>query len=104
MFRDRAHCFAMIVLAVLALIQPVSAFRLDAQTISVMPSITSDTRGYCGELMDRISGMTRTAAMPPPIEAATLSEVGERMCMQGQTRGGISRLRRAIAIMRHRED
>jgi hypothetical protein len=68
---------------------------------SVDPTVTSDTPEYCGVLMDRINGMTRAAAMPPPTEAATLSEVGEQMCVRGQTRGGIMRLRRAIAIMRH---
>jgi len=68
------------------------------------PTVTSDSPEYCGVLMDRISGMTRATAMPPPIEAAQLSEEGERMCVQGQTRGGIMRLRRALAIMLHGED
>jgi hypothetical protein len=68
------------------------------------PIVTSDTVEYCGVLMDRISGITRTTAMPPPTEAAVLSEEGERMCVHGQTRGGILRLRRALEIMRHGED
>ena len=73
-------------------------------TISVMPSITSDTPEYCGELMQRINGMTRTATTPLPTEVASLSEDGERMCVQGQVRGGIMRLRKAIAIMRHTDE
>lgn len=68
------------------------------------PIVTSDTPAYCGVLMDRITGITRTTAMPPPTDAAVLSEEGERMCVHGQTRGGILRLRRALEIMRHGED
>ena len=71
---------------------------------SADPRLTSDTPEYCDVLMNRINGMTRAAAVPPPTEAATLSEVGERMCVQGQIRGGILRLRRAIAIMSHSVD
>jgi hypothetical protein len=68
------------------------------------PIVTSDTVEYCGVLMSRITGLSRTAAMPPPMAAAMLSEEGERMCVHGQTRGGIMRLRRALAIMRHGEN
>jgi hypothetical protein len=68
------------------------------------PVVTSDSPEYCGVLMDRISGITRTTTARPPIEAAVLSEEGERMCVHGQTRGGILRLRRALEIMRHGED
>ncbi len=68
------------------------------------PIVTSDTPEYCGVLMDRITGITRATAMPPPTEAAVLSEEGERMCVHGQTRGGILRLRRALEIMRHGDD
>jgi hypothetical protein len=46
----------------------------------------------------------RTAAMPPSSEAATLSEAGEWMCVHGQPRGGVLRLRRALEIMRHADD
>ena len=63
------------------------------------PAVTSDTPAYCGELMNRLSGMARGAAIPR--EAVVLSAEGERMCEHGQTRGGIMRLRRALAIMRH---
>ncbi len=68
------------------------------------PVVTSDSPEYCGVLMDRISGITRTTSIPPPTDAAMLSEEGERMCVHGQTRGGILRLRRALEIMRHGED
>jgi hypothetical protein len=68
------------------------------------PIVTSDTPEYCGVLMDRITGITRATAEPPPTEAAALSEEGERMCVHGQTRGGILRLRRALEIMLHGDD
>jgi len=101
MVRDNVLRFGMTSLAVLSLTQFRAAPQSYAQ--SVEPTMTSDTPEYCGVLMDRINLMTRTAAMPPPTEAATLSELGERMCGSGQARAGILRLRRALAIMRHAE-
>jgi hypothetical protein len=68
------------------------------------PIVTSDTPEYCGVLMNRITGITRATAQPVPTEAAMLSEEGERMCVHGQTRGGILRLRRALEIMLHGDD
>jgi hypothetical protein len=72
--------------------------------ITRLPEVTSDTPEYCGELAERISGMVRATSMPPSAEVRTLSVEGQRMCVHGQTRGGIMRLRRAIAIMLHTED
>jgi hypothetical protein len=68
------------------------------------PIVTSDSPEYCGVLMNRISGITRATTAPLPTEVAVLSEEGERMCVHGQTRGGILRLRRALEIMRRGED
>jgi hypothetical protein len=68
------------------------------------PSVTSDTPEYCGVLMERITGMVRGTPASPSTEVAVLSLEGQRMCVHGQTHGGIMRLRRAIAIMRHEED
>ena len=68
------------------------------------PVVTSDTSAYCEVLMDRITGITRATAAPPPTAAAMLSEEGERMCVHGQIRAGILRLRRALEIMRHGDD
>ena len=64
--------------------------------------ITSDTPAYCLELLDRVSEMVRSAGTPPPQEVGYLSSEGQRMCGQGQTRGGILRLRRALMLMKHR--
>jgi len=68
------------------------------------PEVTSDTPAYCDVLMERITGMVHDASLPPSTEVAVLSQEGERMCVSGQIRGGVMRLRRAIAIMRHGED
>jgi hypothetical protein len=87
------------VLVLFGLIQSLPAYAQSGD-----PTVTSDSPEYCDVLMNRISTMTRAAAMPPPTEAATLSEAGEWMCVHGQPRGGILRLRRALAIMRHSED
>jgi hypothetical protein len=82
---------------------------LNAQTLSTqigpdrgqstVPTVTSDSPEYCGVLIDRISSIFRTSPLPPPNEATVLSEAGQWMCVHGQTRGGILRLRRAIAIL-----
>jgi hypothetical protein len=68
------------------------------------PIVTSDTPEYCGVLMNRITVITHATTVPPPTEVAVLSEEGERMCVHGQTRGGILRLRRALEIIRHGDD
>ena len=61
--------------------------------------VTSDTPEYCLHLLDRVSEMVRVAGSPPPQEVTFLSTEGQRMCDQGQTRGGILRLRRALMLM-----
>jgi hypothetical protein len=68
------------------------------------PTVTSDSTEYCDVLLNKFTGLARTAVLPPPTEAALLSEEGERMCVHGQIRGGIMRLRRALMILRHGED
>jgi hypothetical protein len=66
--------------------------------------VTSDTPQYCLHLLDRVSEMVRIAQTPPPREVTFLSSEGRGMCEQGQTRGGILRLRRALVMMMHRSD
>jgi hypothetical protein len=61
--------------------------------------VTSDTPEFCLHLLDRVSEMVRAAGVPPPQEVTFLSSEGQRMCDQGQTRGGILRLRRALMLM-----
>ncbi|MDE2517050.1 MAG: hypothetical protein KGL12_13565 [Rhodospirillales bacterium] len=61
--------------------------------------VTTDTPEYCLRLLDHVSELVRAAPPPPPAEAVMLSAEGQRMCNQGQTRGGIMRLRRALMIL-----
>jgi hypothetical protein len=61
--------------------------------------VTSDTPEYCARLLERISELARTVPGPPPNEVVSLSIEGQRMCKQGQTRGGLVRLRRALALL-----
>jgi hypothetical protein len=63
--------------------------------------VISDTPEYCLQLLDRVSELVRVAPAPPPQEVSSLSSEGQRMCDQGQTRGGILRLRRALMLMMH---
>ncbi len=65
--------------------------------------VTSDTPEYCLQLLDRVSEMVRVAEAPPPQEVTSLSSEGQRMCDQGQTRGGILRLRRALVLLMHQD-
>jgi len=73
----------------------------NAQAQSRDPTVTSDSPEYCVVLMDRITGLSHAAATPPPTDAAVLSQEGEKMCIHGQIRAGILRLRRALMIMRN---
>jgi hypothetical protein len=77
--------------------------------LAVMPSpvvgqstpaqVTTDTPQYCLQLLDRVSELVRIKENPPQ-EVTNLSSEGQRMCDQGQTRGGIMRLRRALVLLR----
>jgi hypothetical protein len=102
MVRNRPGWFGATLPILLGLAQ--FGLTLAAPAQSLDPTVTSDSPEYCDVLMDRISTLVRAASMPPPSEAAMLSEAGEWMCVHGQTRGGILRLRRALMIMRHGED
>ena len=66
--------------------------------------VTSDTPEYCLKLLDRVGELVRVAPAPPPREVTFLSSEGQRMCDQGQTKGGILRLRRALMLMRQSGD
>jgi hypothetical protein len=63
--------------------------------------VTTDTPEYCSQLADRVNSLVEIAATKPPQQVAYLQVEGKRMCEQGQTRGGIMRLRQAILLMKH---
>lgn len=79
-----------------------SAILLGSPTVSgqqPVQSVTSDTPAYCLQLLDKVSDLVRLSSGPAPEEVTYLSSEGQRMCDQGQTRGGILRLRRALMLM-----
>ena len=63
--------------------------------------VTTDTLAYCSQLHARVETMVRASSAAPPQEVAELTAEGQRMCHHGLARGGILRLRRALAIMAH---
>jgi hypothetical protein len=65
--------------------------------------VTSDTPEYCLRLLARLNDLVHVSPAPPPPEVIRLTTDGQRMCDQGQTRGGILRLRRAWLLLAHPE-
>jgi len=66
--------------------------------------VTTDTPEYCQKLLDRVTQAIHAATQPLPIEVSTLSTEGERMCLNGLTRGGVLRLRRALMLLEQGQD
>lgn len=62
--------------------------------------VTSDSADYCAQLRLLVEAMTRQAVPPPRADVQLLSEEGRLMCENGLVRGGITRLRRALVILR----
>jgi hypothetical protein len=85
-----------VLLAGLALVLPGTAPVVGQP---VPEQITTDTPAYCLQLFDRVSELVRVATAPPTADIAQLTTEGQRMCDQGQTRGGILRLRRALMLL-----
>jgi hypothetical protein len=77
------------------------ASSLSGSAQSSALEVTSDTHEYCARLLGRLTDLVRLSPTPPPPEVSHLSSEGQRMCDQGQTRGGILRLRRAWLLMTH---
>jgi hypothetical protein len=75
-----------------------AVLSLPASGQSAPAQITTDTPQYCLQLFDRVSALVRVRTHPPQ-DVTELSSEGERMCNQGQTLGGIMRLRRALVLL-----
>ncbi len=58
--------------------------------------VTTDSSDYCHTLSNAID-----AQRPLPREVVELKLQGDGMCGQGQIRGGITRLRRALLALHH---
>ncbi len=70
-----------------------------SESVAKPMEVMTDTPEYCRHLFDRVSKLVRLAAAPVPREVTNLTTEGQRMCAQGQTRGGIMRLRSALMMM-----
>ena len=73
-----------------------TAMQAGAQTAPL--EVTTDTAAYCQHLSVQVAKRAKTMKSPPP-DVIRLSDEGERLCDEGQVRGGIQRLRRAWMIM-----
>jgi len=62
--------------------------------------VTTDTAAYCQRLSTQVGDRVKTLDPPPP-EVVRLSGEGEKLCDEGQVRGGIQRLRRAWLLINH---
>lgn len=58
--------------------------------------VTTDSSDYCRTLSSAIE-----AQQPLPREIVELKTQGDGMCDEGQVRGGIARLRRALLALHH---
>ncbi len=61
--------------------------------------VTTDTSDYCAALAAQVRSAQSQSA-----DVLRLSSEGEAMCRQGMIIGGLHRLRRALAILRKRDD
>jgi hypothetical protein len=64
------------------------------------PHMTTPTADYCAHL-NREVARARGAGAVQGGPSTALADEGARMCDRGQYRGGVVRLRRALALMRN---
>jgi hypothetical protein len=81
-----------------------SVAGLEADTQAPPVEVTTDTPAYCQRLSDQVGERMRELKTPPPADVMRLSGEGERLCDEGQTRGGILRLRRAWLLITHPDE
>jgi hypothetical protein len=84
------RCVAWLSLAIVC--SPVAAQTPEA--------VTTDTADYCVQLQQRLTAEETAARNPPRREVTALAQQGHALCDEGQVRGGILRLRRALMMMR----
>ena len=89
-----------IVLAAVALAAAAGTLRAGAQSAPL--EVITDTPAYCQHLSSQVGERVKTLTPPPP-EVVRLSDEGEKLCDEGQVRGGIQRLRRAWLLINHPE-
>ncbi len=78
------------------LLLAVAAVPCRAEELQSFP-LTTDTPAYCAQLARQVA-----EHHSPLLDVQRLLAEGREMCEQGQIRGGIRRLRRALVMLRHR--
>ncbi len=66
--------------------------------------VTTDTRQYCSQLLERVTALIRAAPDPLPYQAHWLANDGRDLCERGEVRDGVLRLRRALALVTYGRD
>lgn len=87
-----------IMVAGLALVAGAATLEAGAQSAPL--EVTTDTSDYCQHLSAQVVEREK-ALNPAPPDVVRLSDEGERLCDEGQVRGGIQRLRRAWLLITH---
>ena len=64
--------------------------------------ITSDTLAYCQSLRAQVNALMRRDGGAASAEVLRLRATGERLCAEGEVRGGVLRLRGAVLLLMHR--
>ena len=64
--------------------------------------ITSDTLAYCQHLRAQVNALMRREGGVASAEVMRLRATGQRLCAEGEVRGGVLRLRGAVLLLMHR--
>lgn len=67
-------------------------------------AVTTEDGRYCAHLQAKVAQVEQDTLQPPLQEAVSLSAEGTRLCEEGNVRGGIRRLRRALVLMMHAQN
>lgn len=84
-------------------VDPAGGTAAGAATSNAEAVTTEDGR-YCAHLQAKLAQVEQDALQPPLQEAVSLSAEGTRLCEEGNVRGGIRRLRRALVLLMHAQN
>ncbi len=61
--------------------------------------LLTDTPHYCAELLDEVEAAQQALVEPAPPAVERLTDEGRQLCLLGEVRGGVTRLRRAMVLL-----
>ena len=82
----------------------IAATASTAKAEDLPAAITSDSPAYCFQLHERVEQLRQSSTAPTPNEVKDLLAEGQTMCVNGHTRGGVLRMRRALTIIMHPDE